>query len=722
MNEERQLIYRVLLELGKSPQEAERLSAEIDKITRSANRAAAANDKLSKSAKANAKLQEDQARASGLAGAAAFELGRTISDLPFGIVAVTNNISQLGNLFFALVANTKSFTGALKALKTQLVGPAGILIAFQIVTAAITFFSQKQKKAEEDSDKTDESIQRQIRSLRNLRKEFEASGGQADVLEESAVANEKITDSYAAQLLTVEETTEALRIQEEVKQLALDLAKKDKQNQEEIKELEQEKQRILDNQEKTEKIRRNLRRQGFTEDEVNAEMERRRQRDLEGLEKRRNNLRRKGLSEEQIMLETQEQEFDILRSVDDVQADINKKREEANRIEDERFEKIKRLRELEKLGLERAKAQRELDESQFSVARRSLEQELQILEESEVQQLDAKRELVDKLYKLELERLEAQKQEELRGITDPQIINAIELKYANLAKVVGMDFAEQMQRALKQTKLEVEIQPIVSVEDILNKPQTEAQKFAQKQLEDYAEGVMDEFGKFVKSSPRFKKKKEEAEKEFTLEDAFGLTQEALDATFGLLDAQFEREIALEQAKTIAVNDQLRERLRNEQLSADERDRINQEIARNDAALVEKQNEIEKKRFKLNKAAAISNAIVNTALAVSNALKDLPVPANFIAAGVVGAAGAAQIAAIASQQFVPQASPNPTLTGLGTSQPAAPAFNVVGSSQRNQLAEAVSSALSDKPVKAYVVSSDVSTAQELDRRIVEGASI
>ena len=98
------------------------------------------------------------------------------------------------------------------------------------------------------------------------------------------------------------------------------------------------------------------------------------------------------------------------------------------------------------------------------------------------------------------------------------------------------------------------------------------------------------------------------------------------------------------------------------------------------------------------------------------------PANFIAAGVVGAAGAAQIAAIASQQFVPQASPNPRLSALGTGESSGPSFNVVGSSTRNQLAEAVSSALSDKPVKAYVVSSDVSTAQELDRKIVEGASI
>ena len=54
-------------------------------------------------------------------------------------------------------------------------------------------------------------------------------------------------------------------------------------------------------------------------------------------------------------------------------------------------------------------------------------------------------------------------------------------------------------------------------------------------------------------------------------------------------------------------------------------------------------------------------------------------------------------------------------------PDAPSFNVVGSSAQNQLAAAIAGAES-KPVKAYVVSSDVSTAQEFDRKIVEGASI
>ena len=56
-----------------------------------------------------------------------------------------------------------------------------------------------------------------------------------------------------------------------------------------------------------------------------------------------------------------------------------------------------------------------------------------------------------------------------------------------------------------------------------------------------------------------------------------------------------------------------------------------------------------------------------------------------------------------------------------SQSVPPAFNVVGASGTNQLAEAIGGQ-SQQPVKAFVVSNDVTTAQELDRNIVEGASL
>ena len=51
----------------------------------------------------------------------------------------------------------------------------------------------------------------------------------------------------------------------------------------------------------------------------------------------------------------------------------------------------------------------------------------------------------------------------------------------------------------------------------------------------------------------------------------------------------------------------------------------------------------------------------------------------------------------------------------------PAFNVVGANPQSQLAETISGQ-TNEPVKAYVTASDVSTAQSLERNIIESASI
>jgi hypothetical protein len=51
----------------------------------------------------------------------------------------------------------------------------------------------------------------------------------------------------------------------------------------------------------------------------------------------------------------------------------------------------------------------------------------------------------------------------------------------------------------------------------------------------------------------------------------------------------------------------------------------------------------------------------------------------------------------------------------------PAFNIVGSSGTNQLAETIAGQ-NQQPIKAFVTSQDVTTAQSLERNIVEGASI
>ncbi len=62
---------------------------------------------------------------------------------------------------------------------------------------------------------------------------------------------------------------------------------------------------------------------------------------------------------------------------------------------------------------------------------------------------------------------------------------------------------------------------------------------------------------------------------------------------------------------------------------------------------------------------------------------------------------------------------PTATGGGGSIP--PAFNVIGGGGTNQLAEAIGGQ-SQQPIRSYVVSGDVTSAQSLDRNIIEEASI
>ena len=90
-----------------------------------------------------------------------------------------------------------------------------------------------------------------------------------------------------------------------------------------------------------------------------------------------------------------------------------------------------------------------------------------------------------------------------------------------------------------------------------------------------------------------------------------------------------------------------------------------------------------------------------------------------AVGIIGAIKSATSKAKAPITSVP--SPSTISSGVRSASPQAPSFNLVGQGGTNQLAEAIGSQ-SQQPVRAYVVSNDVTTAQSLDRNIVESASL
>ena len=140
----------------------------------------------------------------------------------------------------------------------------------------------------------------------------------------------------------------------------------------------------------------------------------------------------------------------------------------------------------------------------------------------------------------------------------------------------------------------------------------------------------------------------------------------------------------------------------------------------------KENEAsQKKAFKVNKAIGIANAIINTSVGVSKALASAPPPLNFINAAIVTAAGVAAVKNIQKTQFDSSSfdttSPS-TSSGSGgaaTSPTQPPSFNVVGQSGFNQVAGALGQ---QQPVQAFVVSGDVTTAQQLQNNTIQQATL
>ena len=130
-----------------------------------------------------------------------------------------------------------------------------------------------------------------------------------------------------------------------------------------------------------------------------------------------------------------------------------------------------------------------------------------------------------------------------------------------------------------------------------------------------------------------------------------------------------------------------------------------------------------------KAAAIAAATIDTFASATSAYRSLvgiPVIGPALATAAAGAAIAAGIANVKAitatkvpgDKGASASIPTPT-TPAAPSTP--PAFNVVGQGGTSQLASAIGGQ-AQQPVQAYVVANDVTTAQSLDRNILEGASI
>ena len=124
-----------------------------------------------------------------------------------------------------------------------------------------------------------------------------------------------------------------------------------------------------------------------------------------------------------------------------------------------------------------------------------------------------------------------------------------------------------------------------------------------------------------------------------------------------------------------------------------------------------------------KGVAVSQAVISTYQGINKALAETtdPTPTQslrFANAAAVGIAGALNVAKILSTNESSNTAAAPQ-TG-GASQPSAPSFNLVQGTGTNQIAESIGN--QNRPIQAYVVSGSVTSAQELDRNIIESSTI
>ena len=224
-----------------------------------------------------------------------------------------------------------------------------------------------------------------------------------------------------------------------------------------------------------------------------------------------------------------------------------------------------------------------------------------------------------------------------------------------------------------------------------------------------------------------------------IEDEFALSQ--MENEFARLEAQkaiLEAELILEtqrltekrdlyQQGTQAYIDANNELLAYQQANSNQQVEIDKKLQKTKSELVTQALKdlvtIVGKNSKFGKAIAIVQAIRDTYAGATKALAQGGI-FGFIGAAAVTAAGIANVKSILSTK-----EPQPP-AGLGASGggavptpalPTPPTFNTVGASDTNQLAGVIGDQ-SKVPTKAYVVSGDVTTAQSLDRNIIEGATI
>ena len=328
--------------------------------------------------------------------------------------------------------------------------------------------------------------------------------------------------------------------------------------------------------------------------------------------------------------------------------------------------------------------------------------------------------------------------EQLRQIRDDESKTFAERIEANEKLALVLDEQEKVMKANAQARIDAAAAELSKNEDNI-----EAQVAYQEALNEAAaiEAQVTGFRSEQQTNVNaLLREQAEAKKEIAAIGLNEIQEERLEALnlYNERKALIEQTITDEEEKTAAlklIKDNYDAYIRSsDQAIAEEQKKVDEETQQAKLDMAKKTlstiSKVVGENSKAGKAAAAAAALINTYQGITAELATKTVTpfgfalklANIATTAAIGFKSVKDILKTNPESTAGGDTTAPTSTGgRPAAEPLPPAFNIVGASDTNQLAEAIGGQ-AQQPVKAFVVSNDVSTAQELDRNIVEGASI
>ena len=641
-----------------------------------------------------------QSDATGSATAATMELSRVISDAPYGIRGMANNITQLVSQLGSASIKAGGLGAALKLMGSQLMGPLGIVFLITAAVSALDYFQGGMKKAKDETKGLNEELEKTNKLLREI----------DTVLDTLNVTGDSVKfewlDGFNAGLDELDSKGLLRVLERDIKGITNAFNKLDEEdrNIQGIESLVQKKKDLIESLLKEKTIKAEL---------IALDKEYFVYRSLGDSDKK------KELSGE--IVDKQKELFATQKKILDIEELFSKKTGNSNSkskgtiklldpkdFEGDLFEIEKMLRKFKHKELTlAAETEQQKGAVKALIELDNFKKEYSSYVESEDQKFDKFKENLEKETSAHKANLD--KQLKAKKITQEEFNKAA--SDGQEARDTALAFAEEEFRDKSLVSYENYLKGLAAISDkydrdIIGVGVTQFDTLAERQRKAADRVLTGKLNVFQNQAESAKK--------------------ILSSMTDFVNGEFDREMTIEQNKTNALNTELNNRLNNENLSKEQRKSIQNEIAQNDEKLRVKQEVIERKRFKMNKAANIANALMDTASAAAGVMAQAKGGffARLAQAIPTIAFGLAQVATIARQKFQSSASKTPINTtgggGSGSGEGRAePSFNIVGRSDDNLLINAIQATF-DKPLKAYVVSRDVTNQQQLDGIITDQA--